>query len=45
MKTEEKYFADALFLFNEFGSEDVTFYDDDSLVDTMENGVLDVATI
>lgn len=45
MKTEEKYIDDALFLFKEFGNEDVTFYDGDSLVHTMKNGVIDVSTM
>ncbi len=45
MNMQEKYVADALYLLNEFGSQKITFYDDDSLVHTMEDGEIEVATM
>ncbi len=45
MKIEEKYVDDARYLLNEFGTEKITFYDDDSLVHTVEDGVIEVSTM
>ena len=45
MNTEEKYVGDARYLLNEFGSRKITFYDDDSLVHTIEDGVIEVSTM